>query len=249
MYMQELEEGQPQQGGINEMSRATTTKEQRSPYCPYCNGQGEGVVHLNDDPIQDNVTRVAPVQQGETATQMQTQRSQPHTSHTACANENEPECVSPDDTFYCSPEFLEQLDHLESIAREQIQQRKRVACSPPSFSLGISLEKEATAAPSAYTTPTTNQFKLGENIVAREPPVGSEQPTNPEKSPKTTKGTHKAEEKHEIKKAKQVVLWQQPKKDGKKIIVLDNRLARENPTSRYKHCVMAMAKIPQTQNS
>ncbi|KAJ8425196.1 hypothetical protein Cgig2_004318 [Carnegiea gigantea] len=35
---------------------------------------------------------------------------------------------------------------------------------------------------------------------------------------------------------------------SKKIIVLDNRLAGENPTSRYKHCVMAMVKIPQTQN-
>jgi len=35
--------------------------------------------------------------------------------------------------------------------------------------------------------------------------------------------------------------------EGKKIIVLDNRLAEENHTLRYKHCAMAMVKIPQKQ--
>ena len=109
---------------------------------------------------------------------MQMQRSQPHTSHTACANENEPEYVSPNDTYYSSSEFLEQVDQLESMAREQIQQRKRVACSPPNFSLGISLGKEATAAPSAHTIPATVQFQLGKNTAPREPPtVGTEQQT------------------------------------------------------------------------
>ena len=170
---------------------------------------------------QDNITRVAPAQQGETSTQIQTQRSQPHTSHTTCVNENVIECVSPDDTYYCSPEFFEQVDQLESMTREQIQQRKRVACSPLSFSLGISLKKEATAAHSAHTTSATVQFQLGENATPREPPAagteqhtyeGSEQPINPEKSPKTTKGTPKATEKYEIKKAKQVVLRQQSKR-------------------------------------
>ncbi|KAJ8445885.1 hypothetical protein Cgig2_000197 [Carnegiea gigantea] len=139
-------------------------------------------------------------------------------SHTACANENVIECVSPDDTYYCSSKFLEQVDKLESMAREQIQQRKRVACSPLNFSLGISLEKEATAAHSTHTTSATVQFQLGENTTPREPPTagteqytyeGSEQPVNPEKSPKTTKGTPKAAEKQEIKKAKQVVQRQQ----------------------------------------
>ncbi|KAJ8443496.1 hypothetical protein Cgig2_016979 [Carnegiea gigantea] len=126
-----------------------------------------------------------------------------------------------------SSEFLEQVDQPESTVREQIQQRKRVAYSPPSFGLGISLEKEATAAPSAHTTPATVQFQLGENTTPREPPAtgteqqtyeGSEQPINPDKSPKTTKGTHKAVEKLEIKKAKQMVLRQQPKKMLKQML-------------------------------
>ena len=52
IYMQELEEDQPQQGGADTMSRATTTKEQRCPYCPHCNGQHDGIVHLSDEPLQ-----------------------------------------------------------------------------------------------------------------------------------------------------------------------------------------------------
>jgi len=150
------------------------------------------------------VTRVPPAQQGETSTQMQTQRSQPHTGHTTCANENVTEWVSPSDTYYCSSKFLEEVDQLESMAREQIQQRKWVACSPPSFSLGISLEKETSAAHSAHTTPAIVELQLGENTAPRGSLVtgteqhiyeGSEHPISAEKSPKTTKGTHKAAEK------------------------------------------------------
>ena len=72
---------------------------------------------------------------------MQAQKSPPHTRHIGAANENVQECVSPDDTYYYSLEILEELDKLESIAREEIQHRKRVACSPLSFSFGISLEQ------------------------------------------------------------------------------------------------------------
>ncbi|KAJ8447881.1 LOW QUALITY PROTEIN: hypothetical protein Cgig2_012016 [Carnegiea gigantea] len=87
---------------------------------------------------------------------------------------------------------------LESMAKEQIQQRKRVACSPPSFRLGISLEKEASAAHSAHTTPAIVEFQLGENTAPRGSlAVGTEQhtyegsgyPVSAKKSPKTTKGT------------------------------------------------------------
>ncbi|KAJ8450758.1 hypothetical protein Cgig2_021230 [Carnegiea gigantea] len=48
----------------------------------------------------------------------------------------------------------------KSIAREEIQHRKRVACIPPSFSLGISLEQEATPALSAQPTPGTIQERI-----------------------------------------------------------------------------------------
>ena len=97
---------------------------------------------------QDNVTKGAPAQQEETLTEMQAQNSPPHSRHTGAANENVQECISPDDAYYCSPKFayycspkfLEQLNKLKSIARDEIHHRKRVACSPPSFSFGISLE-------------------------------------------------------------------------------------------------------------
>ena len=135
---------------------------------------------------------------------MQTQRSQPHTGHTTCANENVTEYVSPNYTYYCSPKFLEEVDQRESMAREPIQQRKRVPCSPPSFSLGISLEKEASAAHSAHTTLAMVKFQLGENTTPKGSLAAgtdqhtyesSEHPVSAEKSPKTTKGTHKAAEK------------------------------------------------------
>ncbi|KAJ8425195.1 hypothetical protein Cgig2_004317 [Carnegiea gigantea] len=183
------------------MSRARASKEQCCSFCPHCNGQCEGLIYVNDDPIQDNVTKGAPTQQGETLTEMQAQKSPPHTRHIGVANENVQECVSPDDAYYCSPEFLEQLDRLESIAREEIQHSKRVARSPPSFSLGISLEQEATLAPSAHPTPGTVQTTPTEPPAAsteHQTDEGSEHAINPEKAPQTSKGTHKAAEKHEI---------------------------------------------------
>ena len=66
------------------------------------------------------MTKGAPAQQGETSIEMQAQKSLPHTRHIGVANENVQECVSPDDAYYCSPEFLKQLDKLESIATEEI---------------------------------------------------------------------------------------------------------------------------------
>ena len=50
--MQEMERGQPHKEGTSEMSRGRPSKEQRCPFCPYCNGQREGLVPVNDDPIQ-----------------------------------------------------------------------------------------------------------------------------------------------------------------------------------------------------
>jgi len=103
---------------------------------------------------------------------------------------------SPDDAYYCSSEFLEQLDKLESIAREEIQHRKRVACSPPSFSIGISLEQEATLAPSIHPTPGTVQVQWGEKTAPTKPPTASteqqtdessEHAVNPEKAPQLAK--------------------------------------------------------------
>ncbi|KAJ8427523.1 hypothetical protein Cgig2_008883 [Carnegiea gigantea] len=188
-----MEKGQPHKGGTSEMSRARPSKEQHCPFCPHCNGQLEGLIYVNDDPIQ---------------------KSPPLTNHTVAANENIQECVSLDDAYYCSPEFLEQLDKLESIAREEIQHRKKVACSPLSFSLGISLEQEATLAPSPQPTPGTDQVQWGEKTAPTEPPAtsteqqtdeGNEHAVNPEKAPQTSEGADKAAEIHEINKAKQVV--------------------------------------------
>ncbi|KAJ8437678.1 hypothetical protein Cgig2_028616 [Carnegiea gigantea] len=119
--MQDLARGQPHQGGTSEMSRARPSKEQRCPFYLHCNGQCEGLIYVNDDPVQ---------------------------------------YVFPYDAYYCSPEFFEQLHKLESIAREEIQHGKRVACSPPSFSLGISLEQEATPTSSAPPTPGTVQMTI-----------------------------------------------------------------------------------------
>ncbi|KAJ8436327.1 hypothetical protein Cgig2_005251 [Carnegiea gigantea] len=102
IYMQELEEDQPQQGGAGAMSRVTTTKENRCPYCPHCNGQCVGVVHLNDEPLQ-----------------------------------------------------------LESMAIERMEQRTRMACSPPSFNLGISPERKACARPTGDITPASFQPRMG----------------------------------------------------------------------------------------
>ncbi|KAJ8426139.1 LOW QUALITY PROTEIN: hypothetical protein Cgig2_022436 [Carnegiea gigantea] len=158
----------------------------------------------------DNVTKEAPAQQRETSTEMQAQKSPPHSRHRGAADENVQECISPDDAYYCRPEFLEQLDKLESIAREKIQHRKRVVCSPPSFNLGISLQQEATAAPSAHPTPGT---VLGAAAsTEQQTDEGSEHAINPEKAPQTNKGINKAAEIHEINKAKQVVKRQQPKR-------------------------------------
>ncbi|KAJ8447044.1 hypothetical protein Cgig2_033613 [Carnegiea gigantea] len=180
--MQEMESGQPHKEGTSEMSRGRPSKEQHCPFCLHCNGQCEGLIHINDDPIQ---------------------------------------CVSPDDAYYCSLEFLEQLDKLESIAREEIQHRKKVACSPPSFSLGISLEQEATPAPSAQPTLDTDQEQWGVKTALTDPLAtsteqqtneGSEHAVNPEKAPQTSEGTDKTTKIHEINKVKQVVKRQQPKR-------------------------------------
>ena len=50
--VQEMERGQPHKEGTSEMSRGRPSKEQRCPFCPHCNGQREGLIPINDDPIQ-----------------------------------------------------------------------------------------------------------------------------------------------------------------------------------------------------
>lgn len=86
------------------------------------------------------MTKEAPAQQGEAATDKETQKTPPQARQAVVAHDNIQECNSPEDAYYCSADFLDQLDKLESIAREKLQHRKKVICSPPSFSLGISLE-------------------------------------------------------------------------------------------------------------
>ena len=156
-----------------------------------------------------------------TTTDTQTQKTPPHTRKAIAASENVQECVYPDDAYYYSPEFLQQLDKLESIAREEIQHRKKFTCSPPSFSLGISLDQEATPAPSAQLTPGTDHEQWGEKTVPTDLPStstvqqtneGSEHAVNPEKATQTREGTDKAAKIHEIIKAKKVVKRQQPKR-------------------------------------
>ncbi|KAJ8451300.1 hypothetical protein Cgig2_014072 [Carnegiea gigantea] len=140
------------------------SKEQRCPFCPHCNGQCEGLIHFNDDPIQDNMTKEAQAHQEKTTTDMQTQQTPPHTTQGVAAK-----YVSPNDAYYYSPEFLEQLDKLESIAREEIQHKKKVAYSPPSFSLGIPLEQQATPAPSAQPTTGIDQEQCREKTTPTDP--------------------------------------------------------------------------------
>ncbi|KAJ8432250.1 hypothetical protein Cgig2_013903 [Carnegiea gigantea] len=127
--MQEMESGQPHKEGTSEMSRGRPSKKQRCPFCPHCDGQREGLIHVNNDPIQ-------------TATDTQTQQTPPHTRQAVATSENIQECVSPDDEYYCSPVFLEQLDKLESIAREEIQQRKRSLAAHQVSALKYHLNKK-----------------------------------------------------------------------------------------------------------
>ncbi|KAJ8434519.1 hypothetical protein Cgig2_030142 [Carnegiea gigantea] len=126
IYTQELEKDHPQQGGAGAMSRATTTKVQRCPYCPHCNAQQDGIVHRNDEPLQS--------------------------TDKAGGDDNVKDCSTPDDPYYCSSEFLEQVDKLESMAIERMEQRTRMGCSPLSFNLGISPEREACATRSGDIT-------------------------------------------------------------------------------------------------
>ncbi|KAJ8435724.1 hypothetical protein Cgig2_002681 [Carnegiea gigantea] len=110
--------------------------------------------------VPDNMTTVAQAQQGKKVTQMHTHSSQPYTSGTACGSQNVIDCLSADDMYYCSLEFLELVDQVESMAREKMQQKKRMGFSLPSFSLGTSPEKEPCATHSIDTTPATLQFAL-----------------------------------------------------------------------------------------
>ncbi|KAJ8429930.1 LOW QUALITY PROTEIN: hypothetical protein Cgig2_017980 [Carnegiea gigantea] len=53
VYLQELQEDQPQQGGYDELSMTTATRQQRCPYYPNCNGQLQDAVSVTNDPVQN----------------------------------------------------------------------------------------------------------------------------------------------------------------------------------------------------
>ncbi|KAJ8434670.1 hypothetical protein Cgig2_030056 [Carnegiea gigantea] len=140
---------------------------------------------------------------------------------TAGGNDNVRECLTPDDPYYCSPQFLEQLDKLESMAIKRMEQRTRIGCSPQSFNLGISPEREACARPLGDITPASFQPQTGVYTV----PTGSvvavseqhvhqanENAVNVQNTPENTKDIQKALGKWGNKKGKQVVLRQQPKR-------------------------------------
>ena len=91
---------------------------------------------------------------------MPNQSSQPPTINTACLYEQQKDCLPTDDTFYCNPEFLEQVEQIETMAGQRIKQKKAVDFTPPSFSLGISPEKGQCASRSKHIRPTTLKFSL-----------------------------------------------------------------------------------------
>ncbi|KAJ8451444.1 hypothetical protein Cgig2_017835 [Carnegiea gigantea] len=212
------ESGQPDKEGPSEISREGPRKEQRCPFCPHCNEQRERLIHINDDPIQDNITKEAQAQQEKTRTNTQNQQTPPHTTHGVAVSDNIEDCDSPYDTYYCSPEFLEQL---ERIASEQIKHKKKFACSPPSFSLGIPLEQQASPAPSAQPTTSIDQQEHREKIAPtdltdtstkQQPNQGSELAVAADKALQSNKETDKATKMHESIKGKQIIKRQQPKR-------------------------------------
>ncbi|KAJ8445621.1 LOW QUALITY PROTEIN: hypothetical protein Cgig2_018562 [Carnegiea gigantea] len=70
--------------------------------------------------------------------------------------QNETDCLSPDDTYYYSPEFMEQVKQLESMAREKNAAEKGDGFQ--SSNLGISPEKGRCASRSVDITPATSKF-------------------------------------------------------------------------------------------
>jgi len=107
------------------------------------------------------------------------------------------------------------------MAREEVQQKKKVACSPPSFSLGIPLDQQATPAPSAEPPPGIYQEQCREKTAPTNPPAtsteqqpneGSEHTVTLDTTPQTRKGIEKAANIHETIRGKQVVKRQQPKR-------------------------------------
>ncbi|KAJ8423420.1 hypothetical protein Cgig2_032670 [Carnegiea gigantea] len=147
---------------------------------------------------QDKVTTATQAREGDKTTQIQIQGSHPPTTATACVNQDDKDCLSPDDTFYCNPEFLEEVEQLETMAREKMQQKKRMDFTPPSFNLGISLEKGRCASRSLNITPATLKFSVSHKGGANASITGRTcQPTenadNLGKSQGSTKQMHKPE--------------------------------------------------------
>jgi len=87
--------------------------------------------------VHANESTVAAADQGNKRTAAHTQISQPQSTDKVGGDDNVRDCSTPDDLYYCSPEFLEQVDKLESMAIEKMEHRTAMGCSPPSFNIRI----------------------------------------------------------------------------------------------------------------
>ena len=111
--------------------------------------------------MQANGSTAAVADQGNKGIASHTQISQPQSTDKAGGGDNVRDCSTPDDLYYCSPEFPEQVDKLESMAMEKMEHRTTMGCSPPSFNLGISPERGASATPSGDIRPASIQAQMG----------------------------------------------------------------------------------------
>ncbi|KAJ8429091.1 hypothetical protein Cgig2_001051 [Carnegiea gigantea] len=147
---------------------------------------------------------------------------------TAGGNDNVRYCCTPDDPYYYSPKFLEQVDKLESMAIERMEQKTRMGCSPPSFNLGISPEREACATPSGDITHASFQPQMGVytdptgSVIAadseRHLKQANKNAINVQNTPENSKELQKLAGKRGNKKGKQVVLRHQ----SKRILAIEN---------------------------
>ena len=109
---------------------------------------------------QNKHTTAPLAQEGHHTTQMPQQGCHPPTTDTVSLNESHRECLATDETFYCSTEFLQQVEHIETMAKERMKQKRAMNFTPPSFSLGISPEKEQGASHSEDIRPTALKFSF-----------------------------------------------------------------------------------------
>ena len=70
-----------------------------------------------------------------------TQGSPTNTPQPAAPTQAQLAIPSADDPFYSSPEFLQELDQIETVVRENICKKKLRDFTPPMVNLGISQKK------------------------------------------------------------------------------------------------------------